>query len=197
MQSECDMLYFHLFSFFLHRTPYAAVAQLIYGRRMHIFVTFMLNIAVFGAGIPNILVGNYICDNFSDLSVVSIFQYFSITKSTINRHSDQRWRIFCFLLLLAYYIRHIFMPYYVARESEKYEVGHPYPFSVQFKNAKNLSNSIYRAIACVSVVTVLTVSILIWICIMEDDSMASGSFSQIQLGISSIQSFHIFCHCTF
>lgn len=62
-----------------HRTPYAAVAQLIYGRRMHIFVTIMLNITVFGAGIPNILVGSYIRDmffSFDHLRIVST--YFNI-----------------------------------------------------------------------------------------------------------------------
>lgn len=86
MQSECGVLCFRLIFFSLYRTPYAAVAHLIYGRRMHIFVTIMLNITVFGAGIPNILVGNYRI--YPDLSIISIFQYFSITKSTIDRLSD-------------------------------------------------------------------------------------------------------------
>lgn len=82
------------------------------------------------------------------------------------------------------------MPYYVAWESKKYEVSHPYHFQPRSKFI--FVHFHCRAIASVSVVTVLTVSILIWICIMEDDSIASGSFSQIQLGINSIQSFHNF-----
>lgn len=40
-----------------NRCPYAAVAELIYGKRMCIFVNIILNVTVFGAGIPNILVG--------------------------------------------------------------------------------------------------------------------------------------------
>lgn len=55
------------FFFFTPRTPYAAVGELTYGKRMHVFVNIMLNITVFGAGIPNILVGMS-CDNFTILS---------------------------------------------------------------------------------------------------------------------------------
>lgn len=40
-----------------HRYPYAAVADLIYGKRMRLLVTFLLDLTVFGAGVPNILVG--------------------------------------------------------------------------------------------------------------------------------------------
>lgn len=41
------------------RYPYAAVAELVYGKRMRCVVTFLLNLTVFGAGIPNILVCEY------------------------------------------------------------------------------------------------------------------------------------------
>lgn len=44
---------------FIDRCPYSAVAELIYGKRMRIFVNFLLSITVFGAGVPNILVGLY------------------------------------------------------------------------------------------------------------------------------------------
>lgn len=40
-----------------HSYPYAAVAELIYGKYMRIFVTILLDMTVFGAGIPNLLVG--------------------------------------------------------------------------------------------------------------------------------------------
>lgn len=42
---------------FHYRYPYAAVADLIYGKRMRYLVTFLLDPTVFGAGVPNILVG--------------------------------------------------------------------------------------------------------------------------------------------
>lgn len=41
----------------IYRCPYSAVGELTYGKKMRIFVNIMLNITVFGAGIPNILVG--------------------------------------------------------------------------------------------------------------------------------------------
>lgn len=43
---------------------------------------------------------------------------------------------------------------------------------------------LFRTIACVSVVTVLSVSIIIWICIVSDDtSMSEEPFMGIQLGL--------------
>lgn len=41
---------------FVHSYPYAAVAELVYGKRMRLLVTVLQNLTVFGAGIPNILV---------------------------------------------------------------------------------------------------------------------------------------------
>uniref|UniRef100_A0A1B0GJI0 Putative amino acid transporter n=1 Tax=Lutzomyia longipalpis TaxID=7200 RepID=A0A1B0GJI0_LUTLO len=41
-----------------NRYPYAAIAELTYGKYMRIFVTFLLDITVFGGGIPNILVAS-------------------------------------------------------------------------------------------------------------------------------------------
>lgn len=43
-----------------NRYPYAAVAELIYGKYMRIFVTILLDVTVFGGGVPNLLVGNLI-----------------------------------------------------------------------------------------------------------------------------------------
>lgn len=40
----------------------------------------------------------------------------------------------------------------------------------------------FRGIACLSVVTVVTVSILIWICIMDDDTASDRPFNGIKLG---------------
>lgn len=42
-----------------NRYPYAAVAELIYGKYMSMFVTILLDVTVFGGGVPNLLVGNY------------------------------------------------------------------------------------------------------------------------------------------
>lgn len=39
------------------RYPYAAIADLTYGKNMSLLVTFLLDITVFGGGIPNYLVG--------------------------------------------------------------------------------------------------------------------------------------------
>lgn len=39
------------------RYPYAAVAEYLYGRHMRRFVTVLLDLTVFGAGVPNLLVG--------------------------------------------------------------------------------------------------------------------------------------------
>lgn len=39
------------------RYPYAAVAEYLYGRHMRSFVTVLLDLTVFGAGVPNLLVG--------------------------------------------------------------------------------------------------------------------------------------------
>lgn len=39
------------------RYPYAAVAEFLYGRQMRRFVTVLLDLTVFGAGVPNLLVG--------------------------------------------------------------------------------------------------------------------------------------------
>ena len=44
----------------IYRYPYAAVAELLYGRYMSIFVTVLLDLTVFGAGIPNLLVGKFV-----------------------------------------------------------------------------------------------------------------------------------------
>lgn len=41
-----------------NRYPYAAVAELIYGKYMRVFVTILLDVTVFGGGVPNLLVGN-------------------------------------------------------------------------------------------------------------------------------------------
>uniref|UniRef100_A0A1B0CZK0 Amino acid transporter transmembrane domain-containing protein n=1 Tax=Phlebotomus papatasi TaxID=29031 RepID=A0A1B0CZK0_PHLPP len=41
-----------------NRYPYAAIAELTYGKYMSIFVTFLLDITVFGGGIPNLLVAS-------------------------------------------------------------------------------------------------------------------------------------------
>lgn len=41
------------------RYPYAAVAELIYGKYMRNFVTILLDVTVFGGGVPNLLVGNF------------------------------------------------------------------------------------------------------------------------------------------
>lgn len=43
------------------RYPYAAVAELLYGKHMRRFVTVLLDATVFGAGVPNLLVGTYLC----------------------------------------------------------------------------------------------------------------------------------------
>lgn len=40
------------------RYPYAAIAHLTYGKHMRIFVTILLDVTVFGGGIPNILVAS-------------------------------------------------------------------------------------------------------------------------------------------
>uniref|UniRef100_A0A4Y0BQZ2 Aa_trans domain-containing protein n=1 Tax=Anopheles funestus TaxID=62324 RepID=A0A4Y0BQZ2_ANOFN len=39
-----------------NRYPYAAIAEFTYGRRMSVFVTVLLDLTVFGGGIPNLLV---------------------------------------------------------------------------------------------------------------------------------------------
>lgn len=43
-----------------NRYPYAAVAELIYGKYMRVLVTVLLDMTVFGGGVPNLLVGK--CD---------------------------------------------------------------------------------------------------------------------------------------
>lgn len=45
---------------------------------------------------------------------------------------------------------------------------------------------LHRTIAIVSVVTVVTTSILIWISIVEDDSMSGDLFESLRLGKDSI-----------
>lgn len=41
-----------------NRYPYAAVADLAYGRGASVFVTVLLDLTVFGAGIPNLLMAS-------------------------------------------------------------------------------------------------------------------------------------------
>ncbi|XP_031616616.1 proton-coupled amino acid transporter 3 [Contarinia nasturtii] len=120
------------------RTPYAAVGELTYGKRMHIFVNIMLNITVFGAGIPNILVAS------QNLQLIG------------QRISDDEFQFsFCYwLIVLGFFMCPIMW------------LGSP----------KNM-----KTIASISVVTVLTVSILIWISILDDDSVSSESFVGISL----------------
>lgn len=45
---------------FKYRYPYAAVGNLVYGKYMSIFVTVLLDITVFGGGVPNLLVGKLV-----------------------------------------------------------------------------------------------------------------------------------------
>lgn len=42
-----------------NRYPYSALAELTYGKRFSKFVTFLLDITIFGAGIPNLIVGMF------------------------------------------------------------------------------------------------------------------------------------------
>lgn len=60
-----------------HRYPYAAVAEMVYGKRMRFVVTFLLNLTVFGAGIPNILVCELRCPfpNATKIKICILFQH--------------------------------------------------------------------------------------------------------------------------
>lgn len=40
-----------------NRYPYAAIADMTYGRRWSMLVTILLDLTVFGGGVPNLLVG--------------------------------------------------------------------------------------------------------------------------------------------
>ncbi|KAG8246311.1 hypothetical protein J6590_087235 [Homalodisca vitripennis] len=42
------------------RYPYAAIAEMTFGEGASIMVTYLLDLTVFGGGIPNLLVGTYI-----------------------------------------------------------------------------------------------------------------------------------------
>ncbi|XP_055313312.1 proton-coupled amino acid transporter 3 [Sitodiplosis mosellana] len=120
------------------RCPYAAVGELSYGRRMRTFVNILLNVTVFGAGIPNILVAS------QNLQLIG------------QRISNDEFQFsFCYWLVLLGIVLCPVM-----------WLGSP----------KNM-----KTIASVSVVTVLTTSILIWIGILEDDSISSESFEGIRL----------------
>ena len=41
-----------------NRYPYAAIGELCYGKHMSVFVTILLDLTVFGGGIPNLLVAS-------------------------------------------------------------------------------------------------------------------------------------------
>lgn len=120
------------------RCPYAAVAELVYGKRMRIFVAIMLNIAIFGAGIPNILVGMHLKYNFK-VFVLSKLQWYiciamvnkrspffwfhwSFTKPSINWPTHQRQWIPIIFLLLAGCAGNSFVSDHVARKPKEYEV---------------------------------------------------------------------------
>lgn len=40
-----------------YRYPYSALAEFTYGKGLSTFATFLLDITIFGAGIPNLIVG--------------------------------------------------------------------------------------------------------------------------------------------
>lgn len=114
------------------RCPYSAVGELTYGRRMRIFVNVLLNITVFGAGIPNILVGMYVGlhrfhhRQLQKCSTIFLFLFwnviYSFTKFAINWSTHQQWWLSIFILLLACCLGHRLMPSDVAWKSKKYEV---------------------------------------------------------------------------
>lgn len=39
------------------RYPYAAIAKMTYGKKVSLLVTILLDLSVFGGGVPNLLVG--------------------------------------------------------------------------------------------------------------------------------------------
>lgn len=82
--------------------PYAAVAELVYGKRMRIFVTTLLNITIFGAGIPNILVGqcNYLLE-FDHFNICNCFAASQNLQLIGERISDGKFNVsFCYWLLI-------------------------------------------------------------------------------------------------
>lgn len=43
-----------------NRYPYAALTEVTYGKKLAGFVTFLLDVTIFSAGIPNLIVGRYV-----------------------------------------------------------------------------------------------------------------------------------------
>lgn len=91
---------------------------------MRYLVTFLLDLTVFGAGVPNILVGMWTFQASSnDSKLPSNILTSSITEPRIDRTSDKQWRILFFILLLAHNIGHLHVSNHVAWKSEEYEVS--------------------------------------------------------------------------
>lgn len=65
------------------RYPYAALAELIFGDKVKSIVTVMLDVAVFGACIPNLLIGKSSDVNFYRLYTVTNHHIFKPKLLTI------------------------------------------------------------------------------------------------------------------
>lgn len=109
---------------------------------------------------------------------------FSITKSTIDWSTHQQWKFWFFILLLAHCVGRCFMSNYVAWKSKKYEVIFSFTKSIfQVIRLWIIVYFLYRTIASVSVITVFTTCIFIWMNILEDDNNTSETFQGLRLGI--------------
>lgn len=51
---------------FKNRYPYSALAEITYGTFLARFVSFLLDLTIFGGGIPNLIVGKYL-SNYTGL----------------------------------------------------------------------------------------------------------------------------------
>lgn len=94
---------------------------------MRIFVTILLDITIFGGGIPNLLVGKYVLlNNWRNIAPEKkfVFKFISsFAKYAIARASHKQRAILFFLLLLANFYRSFSVSNNVVGQSEKYEVS--------------------------------------------------------------------------
>lgn len=68
------------------RYPYAALAEVTYGRRSASYVTFLLNLTIFCAGIPNLIVGEY--NTSVHVNISGMYLLLSIQKEIKSKISD-------------------------------------------------------------------------------------------------------------
>lgn len=87
-----------------NRYPYAAIAELTYGKHMSLLVTILLDVTVFGGGIPNLLVGKFFENIFEFISILFIVYIFTASQNLQLlglRLSDGEFNFsFCYWLII-------------------------------------------------------------------------------------------------